>query len=194
MFAARIIAGVGVGFSTVAVPILQSETLPAHNRGSLFVVQSALIIIGVALASWICFATLHADSSLQWRFPVACQCLFSALVLLFCPFIPETPRWLCKHNREGEARQIIARLLDKSETDVEVEGQLQEILENIALENNLEEPTWRETFSNGKSRNLQRLLLGSGPYMMVSLLPDTCDRAAQPRVELWYWNKLTDVT
>lgn len=147
--------------------------------------QSALIIIGVALASWICFATLHADSSLQWRFPVACQCLFSALVLLLCPFICETPRWLCKHNREGEARQIIARLLDKSDTDVEVEGQLQEILENIALENNLEEPTWRETFTNGKARNLQRLLLGSGPYMMVSFLPDTCDRAIKPRVELW---------
>jgi len=67
---ARVIAGIGVGLSTVAVPILQSETLPSHNRGALLVVQSALIIIGVAIASWLCFATLFADSSLQWRFPV----------------------------------------------------------------------------------------------------------------------------
>src|ERR1700760_2879186 len=73
MFVARIIAGVGVGFSTVAVPILQSETLPAHNRGALLVIQSALIIAGVALASWLCLATLFADSSMQWRFPIACQ-------------------------------------------------------------------------------------------------------------------------
>lgn len=69
-FVSRIIGGVGVGLSTVAVPILQSETLPAHNRGALLVVQSALIIIGVAIASWLCFATLFAESSMQWRFPV----------------------------------------------------------------------------------------------------------------------------
>lgn len=67
---ARIIAGVGVGLSTVAVPILQSETLPSHNRGALLVIQSGLIIIGVAIASWLCLATLFAESSLQWRFPV----------------------------------------------------------------------------------------------------------------------------
>ena len=89
MFVSRIIAGIGVGLSTVAVPILQAETLPAHNRGALLVVQSALIIIGVAIASWLCFATLYANSSMQWRFPVACQVLFSLLVLACCPFICE---------------------------------------------------------------------------------------------------------
>jgi MFS family permease len=42
MFVARIIGGVGVGLSTVAVPILQSETLPAHNRGALLVSNMSL--------------------------------------------------------------------------------------------------------------------------------------------------------
>jgi MFS family permease len=65
MIAARIIAGAGVGFSTVAVPILQTETLPANNRGAMLVVQSGLIIIGVAFASWLCFGCLYASSSLQ---------------------------------------------------------------------------------------------------------------------------------
>lgn len=65
MIAARIIAGAGVGFSTVAVPILQTETLPASNRGAMLVVQSGLIIIGVAIASWLCFGCLYADNSLQ---------------------------------------------------------------------------------------------------------------------------------
>ena len=167
MFAARIIAGVGVGLSTVAVPILQSETLPAHNRGALLVVHSALIIIGVAIASWLCFATLYANSSMQWRFPVACQILFSLIVLVLCMFLPETPRWLAKHGRKDEARHVIARLLDLSDDDQEVEGQLAEILDNIAAEHTEEEPTWSEVFSNAtKARNLQRVLLGMGPYMM----------------------------
>ncbi|KAK5940439.1 hypothetical protein PMZ80_006854 [Knufia obscura] len=167
MFATRIITGVGVGFSTVAVPILQSETLPARNRGALLVIQSALIIIGVAIASWLCFATLHANNSLQWRFPVACQILFSLIVLVLCLFIPETPRWLAKHGRKDEARHNIGRLLDLPETDEEVEGQLAEIMDNIAAEHNQEEPTWSEVFSNAtKARNLQRVVLGMGPYMM----------------------------
>ncbi|ETN39063.1 uncharacterized protein HMPREF1541_05285 [Cyphellophora europaea CBS 101466] len=167
MFVFRIVAGVGVGLSTVAVPILQSETLPAHNRGALLVVQSALIIIGVAIASWLCFATLYAESSMQWRFPVACQCLFAGLTVICCLFVPETPRWLAKHGRKEEARHVIARLLDRPDDDEEVSGQLTEILENIAAEVNEEEPTWNEVFSNAtKARNLQRVLLGMGPYMM----------------------------
>ena len=167
MFVFRIVAGVGVGLSTVAVPILQSETLPAHNRGALLVVQSALIIIGVAIASWLCFATLYAESSMQWRFPVACQCLFAGLTVICALFVPETPRWLAKHGRKEEAIQVIARLLDRGEDDEEVLGQLTEILDNIAAESNVEEPTWNEVFSNAtRSRNLQRVLLGMGPYMM----------------------------
>ena len=62
---------------------------------------------------------------------------------------------------------MIARLLDKSEEDLEVKGQLNEILEGIAIENEDGEPTWSEVFSNStKTRNLQRVLLGMGPFMM----------------------------
>ncbi|OJD35216.1 sugar transporter stl1 [Diplodia corticola] len=167
MFVSRIIAGVGVGLSTVAVPILQSETLPAHNRGALLVVQSALIIIGVAVASWLCFATLFTESSMQWRFPIACQILFSLIVLVLCPWIVETPRWLAKRGEVDKARYILSRLLDRPDDDPEVSGQLNEILDAIALEEEDGEPSWGEVFSNAtKSRNLQRVCLGMGPYMM----------------------------
>lgn len=186
MIGGRIIAGVGVGLSTVAVPILQSETLPSHNRGALLVVQSALIIIGVAIASWLCFATLYASSSLQWRFPIACQILFSMLVLCCCPFLPETPRWLAKHGKVEEARNTISRLLNKSEDDPEVKGQLNEILEAINAENEDGEPSWAETFSNAtKSRNLHRVLLGMGPYMMNQVSP----ARKQP-----LWNKSANIS
>ncbi|KAF9730530.1 hypothetical protein PMIN06_010168 [Paraphaeosphaeria minitans] len=167
MFVSRIIGGIGVGFSTVAIPILQSETLPAHKRGALLVVQSALIIIGVALASWLCFACLHANSSLQWRFPVSCQILFSLLVLSFSPWLCESPRWLAQRGRVEEARNIISRLLDKPLDDDQVVGQLQEILDAIEAEKNEEKPSWGEVFSNAtKTRNLHRVILGMGPYMM----------------------------
>ncbi|KAI7554998.1 Dehydroquinate synthase-like protein [Hortaea werneckii] len=66
MFVARIIAGIGVGLSTVSVPILQSETLPPRNRGAMLVIQSALINAGVAIASWLTFATLFSNSCVRF--------------------------------------------------------------------------------------------------------------------------------
>ena len=166
MFVARIIAGVGVGLSTVSVPILQSETLPARNRGAMLVIQSGLINTGVAIASWLTFACLFSESSLQWRFPIAVQLLFSGMVLFSCFFIPETPRWLCSQGRNEEARAVIAQLSNTTEDDKMVDGQLQEILDHIKADSNLE-TTWSDTFRNKTPmRNLQRVLLGMGPFMM----------------------------
>ncbi|RTE78956.1 hypothetical protein BHE90_006565 [Fusarium euwallaceae] len=167
MFVARIIAGIGIGLSTVAVPILQSETLPAHNRGSLLVVQSALIVVGISIASWVCLGTLYAESSMQWRFPIACQILFSFIVLVLCLWLPESPRWMAKTGNVEEARNLISRVLDKPLDSEEVESQLSEILKFLALEEEAGEAAWHEIFRNNtKSRNLQRVLLGMGPYLM----------------------------
>ncbi|KAI8650899.1 MFS domain-containing protein [Fusarium keratoplasticum] len=167
MFVARIIAGIGIGLSTVAVPILQSETLPAHNRGSLLVVQSALIVVGISIASWVCLGTLYAESSMQWRFPIACQILFSFVVLVLCLWLPESPRWMAKTGNVEEARNLISRVLDKPLDSEEVESQLSEILKFLALEEEAGEAAWHEIFRNNtKSRNLQRVLLGMGPYLM----------------------------
>lgn len=62
---------------------------------------------------------------------------------------------------------MISRLLDKHPQDDEVQGQLNEILEALSLESKSSEPSWSEVFSNStKSRNLHRVFLGMGPYMM----------------------------
>ena len=162
------LAGVGVGLSTVAVPILQSETLPARSRGAMLVIQAVVVLIGVSSASWLCFAFLYTEASLQLRLPVAIQIVFSGLVLVSTLFIPETHRWLASQNRVEEARNVIARLLDRPEDDEAVTGQLTEILDALATETEGEQAVgWLEVFSNRtKSRNLHRVLIGMGPYMM----------------------------
>ena len=64
---------------------------------------------------------------------MAYQVFFSGLVLLSTIFIPDTPRWLAKYGRLDEARHVIARLLDRADTDEEVDGQLTEILNATIL-------------------------------------------------------------
>jgi hypothetical protein len=66
-----------------------------------------------------------------------------------------------------KAKSVISRLLDKPLDDDEVVGQLQEILSAIEAESNEDEPSWGEVFSNAtKTRNLHRVVLGMGPYMV----------------------------
>jgi hypothetical protein len=93
--------------------------------------------------------------------------LFSGLVLCLTPFLPETPRWLAENGRTEEARQIIARLEDKPVDHLDVDSQLNEICEVIAIEQEAGDASWGEVFTNStKSRNLHRVILGMGPYMM----------------------------
>lgn len=166
MLVGRIVAGIGVGMSTVAVPILQTETLPPRNRGALLVIQSGLINSGVAIASWISFGTLFTNSSAQWRIPIAMQLLFSGIVLTACLFIPETPRWLASRDRYDEARSVLAQIADTSEDDDLVDGQLQEIMENAKNADNVS-AGWAQTFRNNTPmRNLQRVILGLSPLLM----------------------------
>lgn len=71
MFVLRITSGIGDGLSTVAVPIIYSKTLPAHNCGALLVIQVPDITIDITSAPWLCFTTLYLDT-FEWRFPIAC--------------------------------------------------------------------------------------------------------------------------
>jgi MFS family permease len=85
--------------------------------------------------------------------------------------------------------------LDKPLDDEEVQGQLQEILDAIAAEMSDEEPSWSEVFSNAtKTRNLHRVIIGMGPYLMnqwsgvnVSVLSPTNLTAANGRQALSYY-------
>lgn len=98
---------------------------------------------------------------------IACQILFSFVVLVLCLWLPESPRWMAKTGNVEEARNLISRVLDKPLDSEEVESQLSEILKFLALEEEAGEAAWHEIFRNNtKSRNLQRVLLGMGPYLM----------------------------
>jgi hypothetical protein len=56
---------------------------------------------------------------------------------------------------------------DKPLDHEDVTNQLNEICEVVAIEQEAGDATWGEVFTNStKSRNLHRVLLGMGPYMM----------------------------
>lgn len=51
MIVGRVVAGIGNGMNTIAIPIWQSETAPAHNRGKLIVAQLVTNIAGIVITN-----------------------------------------------------------------------------------------------------------------------------------------------
>ncbi|TKA45403.1 hypothetical protein B0A49_12910, partial [Cryomyces minteri] len=102
--AGRVITGFGNGMNTSTVPTWQSETSKSHRRGQLVMVEGALITGGVCLSYWLDFGFSFLEpSSISWRFPIAFQMFFAAVILLFVLELPESPRWLILKGKEDEA-------------------------------------------------------------------------------------------
>ena len=106
-------------------------------------------------------------SSFAWRWPIAFQGVFLILILITLQFLPESPRWLAQHDRLQEAADVFARLEGKG-VNIEhpsVVRQRDEVKAAVQQELLLGSASWGEVFTEGRNRNISRVLLGAGPYM-----------------------------
>ncbi|KAI1834815.1 hypothetical protein DTO006G1_3357 [Penicillium roqueforti] len=165
MIVGRVVAGVGNGMNTIAIPIWQSETARAEHRGKLIVAQLVTNIFGIVITNWMNYGfTFIPHSAVSWRFPLGFQCFFALVTLAFVIVAPESPRWLVMKHRGSEAREILARLLAKPIDDQEVVDEIQnlEIAVNHETEVQQSKPLQAIFKRNNKQQTLRRILLGAG--------------------------------
>ncbi|CAN6674900.1 hexose transporter Hxt10p [Trichomonascus vanleenenianus] len=168
LIAGRVIAGLGNGFITVAIPVWLSECTPAGIRGQTLGFVAGINGIGGVIIAWINFGMMNVTSSVAWRFPVSLQVLFSAATMIITPFLAESPRWLIIQGRADEAREVIAGLLNKPLDSDDVHTMFVEIKYHVEHEMELaSESHFRDLFKGGdKMKNLERILLGAGSQFM----------------------------
>ncbi|KAG7747217.1 hypothetical protein KL929_002982 [Ogataea haglerorum] len=157
---ARVITGVGVGGITATVPTYISECAPARLRGKLVLLCGSLAISGVALATWVDFGFYFVKhNSVNWRFPIALQMLFPTICISLVLFLPDSPRWLVKVGRTGEAAEVFARLEDKPVDSDQVQGEISMIQQSL-----MEDPAAIKAspFSRTKNKHLRRSLMAIG--------------------------------
>ena len=108
-------------------------------------------------------------SSFAWRWPIAFQGVFLLIILVALPFLPESPRWLVQHDKLDEATDAFVRLEGQgaNASHPNIVGQRDEVMASVQQELELGSASWREVFTEGKNRNISRVLLGAGPYMYV---------------------------
>ncbi|KAL4913989.1 general substrate transporter [Aspergillus aurantiobrunneus] len=119
----RIILGLGVGQFSVAVPVWQSESSAAKNRGQHVILDGMFMCLGYALCNWIDFGLSEApESTTQWRVPLALSLLPSLMILTSVFLFPESPRWLVQVNRIEQAERSLSAIKDTaSEEEIRAE-------------------------------------------------------------------------
>jgi sugar porter (SP) family MFS transporter len=98
----RIVLGFAVGGATQTVPMYVAELAPARIRGRLVLAFQLAIGAGIVIAT-----VTAATDSIGWRTAVACAAVPAFVMGLLVLRLPESPRWLVKHHRSDDAREVL---------------------------------------------------------------------------------------
>ncbi|KAF2643033.1 general substrate transporter [Massarina eburnea CBS 473.64] len=133
ILAGRFITGMGVGSLSMIVPMYNAEIAPPEVRGALVGLQQLSITLGIMISFWIDYGTNfiggtgRSQKEAAWLLPLCLQLVPAVLLGVGMLFMPFSPRWLVHHNREAEARRVLARLRDLPEDNDLIELEYAEI-------------------------------------------------------------------
>ncbi|KAK7728990.1 hypothetical protein SLS57_002222 [Botryosphaeria dothidea] len=153
----RIIVGLGIGQLSGTVPVWQSETSGAKNRGQHVVLDGLFICMGYLLESWIDLGFFELpEGPVTWRPPIAIAIFFSLVLIASVYLFPESPRWLVRQARNDEARAAIALFRGYDGDSMEVQAELGGI--ELSLEETAKSGavSMKEMFSMGEDKLLYR--------------------------------------
>ncbi|WP_431257021.1 MFS transporter [Roseateles chitinivorans] len=140
----RFITGLGIGGEYAAINSAIDELVPARVRGRVNLAINGSFWIGAALGAASSLLLLHPDvlGPVQgWRVGFGMGALLAVGMVLVRRHVPESPRWLLRHGRVDEARQII----DAIEAEVAAQhGPLPPVAPTEQREHRRPVPTMRE--------------------------------------------------
>jgi sugar porter (SP) family MFS transporter len=120
----RLIGGIGIGLASNLSPMYIAEISPAESRGRLVSVNQLTIVIGILaaqLANWLIAEPVAAGATAAdilaswngqngWRWMFGAEAVPALLFFLLMFLVPESPRWLVKKGRPGEATRVLAKV------------------------------------------------------------------------------------
>jgi putative MFS transporter len=108
----RFIAGIGIGIELVTIDTYVSEIVPRSHRGRAYAYNQFLQFLAVpavALVAWL----LVPESPFGldgWRWVVLIGSAGAIIIWFVRLSLPESPRWLARHDRLDEAERVIATI------------------------------------------------------------------------------------
>ena len=146
-----------------------SETAETQKRGPLVLLEGPFALGGLATASWVNFGMYHASGPVTWRLPICLQLVFLVILLSMTPFLPESPRFLVKHERLEEATKVMARLMGLPHDDSAVAQEIAIIHAAVVRDGEHRNKYSSSVFSMGPNRHFHRLVLAMVITMITQL-------------------------
>ena len=107
----RFLAGIGLGGVLVVDPSLLAEYLPPQRRGRLLVLLDLFWPVGLLLATglaWVFLDQVGGENGWRYLFLAAAFPAFLAFVARLT--LPESPFYLARSGRTGEAAEVLSRI------------------------------------------------------------------------------------
>ncbi|KAH8813402.1 general substrate transporter [Flagelloscypha sp. PMI_526] len=131
-YVGRVVAGLGLGGSSVIISMFSSENAPKEIRGRLGSFYQLMYTLGIFTAYWVDYAVanLMGNVSSQWQIPIALQIVPAALMGIGMLTVSESVRWLAQKGRDDEAWESLKWI--RADDSEETRAELQEIQQSIA--------------------------------------------------------------
>lgn len=126
---ARLLLGIMIGISLVAVPIFVAESMPARIRGATLVAYQVAAVVGIILGYLAALALTNVAPTFNWRIMLGLAAVPALLLIPALLRLPETARYLVLQGRIEEARASLQRTTDPAEVDAVLAG-IQEATES----------------------------------------------------------------
>lgn len=107
----RFAAGAGVGMASMLSPMYISEIAPAAIRGRLVAMNQLTVVLGILITNLVNYALRNTGAD-AWRLMFGLGVFPSGLFLVGAYFLPESPRWLIRNNKEQAAEMILGKMGD----------------------------------------------------------------------------------
>ncbi|GFF25259.1 high-affinity glucose transporter [Aspergillus udagawae] len=131
LVAGRFIGGIGVGTLAMGAPLYISEVSPPHMRGTLLVLESISITLGVVIAFYITYGTRHMATEACFRLPFGLQMVTATILGAGIHFFPYSPRWLALVNRQDGCMSSLCKLRGLPSSDERIHLEYQQIMTEI---------------------------------------------------------------
>jgi putative MFS transporter len=112
---ARLLTGLGLAAMTVAATTYISEVMPASRRGRMQAGVMSIGLFGIPVMSFTARGLIPLGTD-TWRLVF----VFGSLGLLALPLIarlPESPRWLLRHDGPERAEEVVVKIERETEND-----------------------------------------------------------------------------